>query len=663
MKKLTVGITVYNNGVFLEELLFIIKQEFTYNEKLKEDVDVIIYDDCSNEVNTLNVLGKYNDLFLIVRNEINSTSPARGRNYIIDKSESEYVLFIDGDDTLVASIGCILEEITIKKSDVFVSDVVKIGPDGIQNPSPFIFSNELFKKHYGLDEIKKMSVHQTGIWSIYNVPYLKRTGVRYNEETRYEDNFFMSCLYLEGAEIKTIGVRYYGWRTNRKSFTNSEESFNLRVEVYEKIIKKLTSEENINKQISSYLYYSIWNQTYGNLIRNYPKMKNNIANMYWNKLKHIDKKIGWNKVKKVKHVEQPYLKTHAKFIFKFTKTVPYICIIFLRIISNILKGKSKIKAAILKVFFLIPLDSNKLFFTSHYGDFCDNTKYLYLQYRKNNDKKLIFAVKNPEELNKRYNTKDFIQYDNKLLFFFHHYTASTIYLLTWNSPLISKRKGQIWEQLWHGIPIKKIYADVETYFLTSTDESQKNKEIAIGRWDKAWSVNEYNTKIFNKLFPHVTIIEKQYPKIEWLIEENGNSNLKNELCIKYGLSTTEKKILYAPTYRPYRLYIDVLEVIKDLNHSDQNFTLIIHPHPMMRVEWINVEKVKVVFLEKADDIQEVILISEALITDYSSIFYDFKVLNKKIFYYENDLDIYTKIHGIYKNNYRIEENDEGEKYV
>lgn len=650
MKKITIGITTFNNKMFLNELLYTISEELKNDKELKDKIEIMIYDDGSSDTEIVKTLREYETMFTLVKSFENSGGPSRGRNHIINNAKSEYLLFIDGDDTLVSPIRKIYEEIKSQDIDLFVSDVTKIFNDGFHGKSPFLFSNHLFSGDLNEENIKKISVHQTGIWSIYKVSFLRGNGIFYKEDIRYEDNYFMTTIYLKNPKIKILQTKYYGWRNNFTSFTNSDSVVKHRIKVYEKILQLLSLSENKSKPVSPWLFYSIWNQTYVNIIRNYPEMNNKEFKKYFVELERIsleNKKI----IRKFqKELDDNFIDVYTRMVKKIGIAHNFLIMNLLRKVGQNKKRISEFKSFLARIFFILPMDRQKTFFTSHYGDFNDNSKYLYLEMKasvSNKNNKFIFAVKNPEELNQKYKTNDFIDYDNKIKFFYHHYTSKNIFFDSWYSPLIKKRRGQSWTQLWHGIPYKKVYTDVNTYKMTNAATNQKKKSDAIANWDYVWSVNEYNTQIFSRIFPRIKIIQQEYPKTNWLIKNVGNDKIIEEVILKHNLNRNHKMMLYAPTYRPYKVYLDILEIMKFVSDDEK---LLIHMHPLMNCELINLDKIdraRVTILDKIEDIQELILCTNGLITDYSSIRYDYEQVNFPVFFYTPDKKIYDLIHGLY----------------
>jgi CDP-glycerol glycerophosphotransferase len=431
---------------------------------------------------------------------------------------------------------------------------------------------------------------------------------------------------------------------NFHSFTNenSLNAFEQRISTYDLILSLLKeNKDNIN---SHYLFYSIWNQTYGNLLRDYPSMSKSETKIYYNKLNEISKKyeqeIKEFKSKDYQNTNDLYFRLTDKAIFKYS----FSFLLFTKSFRKLKMKKHGLKRDLLKIFTYLPLNKKKIFLSSQYGQYNDNSKYLYLEMKndpKYKDYKFVFAVKD-QELIKSGN--DFINYDNKVLYYYHHYTSKYIYFNTWYSPFIKKRNKQVFTQLWHGIPIKKVHTDINTYDITFNEEQKKTREKAIMMWDNLYSVNEYNTKIWENLFPLVNIIEKEYPKTKWLIDNKDNRELIKELKNKFNLKEDTKYTLYAPTYRPYNVIIDLKEMEK-LKEEDSK--LIIHLHPLMKYKFANEEKVEYQLLEQIDDIQELILITDNLITDYSSISYDYQKINKKVTMYQFDRELYEEIHGLY----------------
>ncbi len=632
-KILTIGIVTYNNYPFDKILFTKLINEVEQTAHLKNNVEFLVYDDCSTKKSAV----RNNSLFKVYESSINSQGPSRGRNYIIENASGKYIQFIDGDDIFLGSLADLVSEIRTKEADVLVSNVQKVLNDSKIGESPFVMSKELFSGQVDKQDFAKYAVHQTGIWSMYKREFLIKNKIRYREDIRYEDNFFMSELYINNAEIDILQHEYYGWRMNYKSFSHSVDNIEHRLKVYSEILDLV--EKNIENKNAPFLLISIWNQTYGNLIRNYPKLSLKDSKKAFKEYEKITKskeirgfhvKSGFKIGKYFRHIGRRYNSYAILYVLK----------VFYYLMST---SGTKTKVAINTFKNILPT-KNKYFFTSHYGEFSDNSKYQYLE-MKNDPKymkvKLRFAVKN-EKLYKE--NSDFINYNNKLLFYYHFYTSKRVYFNTWQSPLLKKKKNQSFIQLWHGKPYKKIYRDIPTFEALNDAATIKNKELAISRWDYCYSVDQSNTQIFKRLFPNSTIVEAEYPKTKWLMKNKENEVLKNKLLKKYNLDESESYTLYAPTYRLYEMKINMDDVIKMASKGNK---VLVHFHPLSTYCISEENKNNYTIMEEVDDIQELILLMDELITDFSSIQYDFKKLDKQVKYYQFDKENYIITSGVY----------------
>lgn len=631
MKELTIGITTYNNDPFVHTLLYELKEQVKKSPQILDYVDFCLYDDKSDKTGFLSEIP---DFFKVIVADTNSGTPSIGRNYIIDNANAKYLLFIDGDDIIIRDIIDLLEEIRSKNTDILFSSVVKIGADGQWVHSPFIYSHTLAAKDTSLETIEKICAHQTGIWSIYNLNYLRKENIRYETDMRYEDNYLLYQILLAGATVGVINEPYYGWRTNFNSFSYSPNSLAQRASLYRKTLMLL--ENNVDNKFAPYILYSIWNQTYSNIIRNYPALTYSETRDYFRELNEVS-----NQNKEL--IQQLKLNVDSKYVdkyFLYTKLNVFRNFGFiyaLKKINRVKNSKEVVKKSLAKLFSLLPLNKNKIFMTSQYGQYGSNPKYLYKKLKEQNSSLEIKYFVKDERL---IDGKEFLDYKNKLLYYYHLYTSKTVYFDTWVDSSLKKVKNQTWIQMWHGYPYKKVYTDIKVYNKVNSEIKHKQKAKNIEKWDKVYSLDANNTEIFKNLFDEVEVIESGYERIDWLIKNRDNEKLKTRIRNKYNLKN-QKYTLFAPTYRPYNVYFDQKE-IQNLASSENQ--ILYNPHPMLKTNYehngITLDDV---------DIQEILLICDELITDYSSIQYDFKQINDgaKVKYYQPDIELYGKIHGLY----------------
>lgn len=223
---------------------------------------------------------------------------------------------------------------------------------------------------------------------------------------------------------------------------------------------------------------------------------------------------------------------------------------------------------------------------------------------------------------------------------------------------IRKPKHTVYLQTWHGTPLKKLAGDIEEVHMpgTSTISYKEGFYKEAQRWDYLISPNSYSTAILRRAFRYKNkILETGYPRNDYLI---NNNTIENVIRIKKTLGIPENKrvILYAPTWRDdeyfakghykFNLNIDFEKLQQTL--GDQ-FIIILRMHYLIANK-IDVSPYGGFVLDASshNDISELYLISDMLITDYSSVFFDYMCLKRPIIFYTYDIDSYRdKLRGFY----------------
>lgn len=143
---------------------------------------------------------------------------------------------------------------------------------------------------------------------------------------------------------------------------------------------------------------------------------------------------------------------------------------------------------------------------------------------------------------------------------------------------------------------------------------------------------------------------------------NNNDNYKNKLKEKYNFNN-EKIYLYCPTHRENLKYnklimekiLDEL-VLLDKLLEGKNIILLFRPHYFdngYKNKFLKFNNIKYVGIDIVSDVRELMILSDYLIADYSSIYIDYLLLNKPIIHYCFDLEKYSDVRGLvidYNNN-------------
>jgi CDP-glycerol glycerophosphotransferase len=224
-------------------------------------------------------------------------------------------------------------------------------------------------------------------------------------------------------------------------------------------------------------------------------------------------------------------------------------------------------------------------------------------------------------------------------------------------PIHKKREGNVYLQTWHGTPLKKLGFDIEVEGPETL--ARENFYIESRNWDYLIADNEYSSDIFKRAFKfEKEMLVEGYPANDIFYKSDLKERISN-LKRKLNIPENKKVILYAPTWRDnemtgswkhsFSLKFDIERFYRELNDE---YVLLLKMHHLISDTLIIDEKFHsfVYDLSKYDDIQELYIISDILITDYSSVFFDYANSLKPILFYAYDFELYKdNIRGFYLN--------------
>lgn len=305
--------------------------------------------------------------------------------------------------------------------------------------------------------------------------------------------------------------------------------------------------------------------------------------------------------------------------------------------------KINIFRMLLKLFYLIPIKKNKILFICHYGKYYGcNPKYIFEKVFYQYSSKLQYVwVLNKEHTNLDQNV---IQVKNKSIFFFYHIlTAKVIISNNALGSYIPKRKGQTFINTWHGGgAYKRVHFDI-----AEGKADKKVYQIFANQTDYHLSSSKLFTKCMSEStnIPKMKFLEFGMPRNDYIIKTKGkiNEEEKRKLVIQIGIPKEawgKKFVLYAPTFRGkvnkgyFNNFLEVEKIIKSFEERfGGSWVLLFRSH--QKVEGVTLENCIVV--NDYEDMQHILLCSDALITDFSSVMWDFMFLQRPGFLFIPDL--------------------------
>lgn len=316
-----------------------------------------------------------------------------------------------------------------------------------------------------------------------------------------------------------------------------------------------------------------------------------------------------------------------------------------------LKIKNIISFFLNKLFAIFPIVPNKIVFESGRDLIDGNAKAIYNYIKKNdiNNYRTIWLVTKSTDVSD-IDTNDYAYYKT-LKGLYHLSTAK--YLLKNQSigEIITKKKGQIYIQLFHGNGVmKKQGYDV--------NEATERPVVSHAKeWDYYIANDENDEKTIRSATGYNGKIEILGMAAVDTVINNCNDEQKKQNVLKHlNINNSKKNVLYAPTFRDYDLDKNIINIpIKELSKL-KDYNIIIRLHPLVRTKidksLFNLDN----FINGCNypDVSDILAITDILITDYSSVFYEYMPKNSPIIFYPYDYDKYVALRGGFYVDYKKE---------
>lgn len=243
----------------------------------------------------------------------------------------------------------------------------------------------------------------------------------------------------------------------------------------------------------------------------------------------------------------------------------------------------------------------------------------------------------PHDLDRvRYTGRDYYE-----AFATSRYIITNAHLPAW----FERRPGQVVVQTWHGTPLKRIGHDIPSIRFATTDYKERIAH-EVENWSYLVSPNPFSSPILKKAFRFEgELLQIGYPRND-LFHRPGNraEAIKSRLRIP----PDRRVILYAPTWRDDRFYgrgryrfdmkLDV-DALRSKLGSDHVLLVRRHPNVVDRIGGDD-------FLIDVGDypeVNELLLAADVLVTDYSSVLFDYANLRRPMIFFTYDLEEYRDV--------------------
>lgn len=678
MKKISVIVPVYNVEKYIERCLnSLVKQ--TIN-----GIEIIVVNDGSPD-NSQEIIDKFVEKYpdKIVSLVVPNGGVSKARNIGLDKATGEYIGFVDSDDF----VDITMYEQLYKKAKEDEADIVVSGYSKLYGRTTLDFNignMEVFGKSFveSPDMIIKGVPY---IWNkIFKRSMIEEHHVRFEPFMIFEDLLFTYKNYLYAGKISKVDRALYYYRTLREgSVTNT---FNKKffdvfpvMDSFYDCVKEVHSEE----ALYDYVLYTVLNhiiirwerpvflheldlkkkfykESIEYLESRFPDYKEHTLyfehyedkspkdyynSKYWEKRFNEDIKEDKEVVEAAKKEEQNAQRgfwEHA--LVKFRKEASKIA------------PTTFDKGAKYNSYRTMAVNEKIIFIDPQHGADCNGNMFYLLKamYFDNRYKDYKFYLNVDKKRVKEFNTKlGFYNMTNVNLVKFEskeylQLLATAKYLFTDTSLPVYyiKKTEQIYFNTWHGTPLK-------TLGRSSHDEMHR-----IGNLQKNFRIADY------VLYPSEYM--KEHMLKDYMLENISQNNIMlagyprnsvffeepNEKIIKEEHLERKQVIAYLPTWRgSLNEAVGTDEIIENLNYIDshlndnQEFYVNLHPYLKGTVDLGKFKNIKTIPAKY--ETYDFLNCCDVLITDYSSVFFDFANTKKKIILFAYDKDEYFRDRGVY----------------
>lgn len=629
------------------------------------------------------------------------------KNTAIENAEGEFLIFLDADDYIHPNALIYAQQMIEDKkeeTDVFKFGINKTNVDKettLNTNKRAFFDNEtlhnleellheanipvnnqqakgiingMFKKQMinhkfnvikPNNYLKKLNYQFRSHSYIIKKTFLVENGIFFESENLlYNDIPFLLDLYNKTPFVVQSNTKlYYKFihndPINFPSLTQETHigRFKERVQALKEGLEKcvnITLAKQIKVEAIRYYLYKI--------------IKSDLFNEFSNEMKEIYQVL--NKMLNFPSAEIKLSKRHASeinaikkgkykkaFLLSKTRILGYKTYQFIKPKNQRFRQKKLQK----NLFTKLPIKENTILYESFLGrNYSDSPKSIFKYLLENeekqwkhvwilNDKKL---VENEPEF-KNDNVKIIKRFGWQ---YFYYITLSKYFILNMRQPKwLYKKDEQTILSTWHGTPLKRLVFDMEN--VTSANKNYKKDFYNQSRnWDYLIAANKYSEEVFESAFmyPKEHILTYGYPRNDIL--HNYTSEDKRRIKDKLNLPTSKKVILYAPTWRDdefhsagnykFKLQMD-LERMREEFGEEYVVALRMHYFISDNMDLTGFEGFAFDY-SKYNDINDLYISSDVLITDYSSVFFDFANLKKPILFFTYDIEKYqSMLRGFY----------------
>ena len=223
--------------------------------------------------------------------------------------------------------------------------------------------------------------------------------------------------------------------------------------------------------------------------------------------------------------------------------------------------------------------------------------------------------------------------------YFYHLATAHFWIRSHSvGSLLHKRKGQIYIQTWHGGgAFKKCGYDI-------SEAKERPPVEHVKEWDVFIASDPMNASMIQTSCGYQKDIKiLGLPRSDDIVNTTSEQIIALRKKVLPHIGNDKKIILYAPTFRDSELENKEVRLPIEQLAALHHCIILIRLHPYVR-NYLDTKALSenMVDVSKYPNVQDLLLISDCLVTDYSSIIFDYALLNRPMIFYTYDHDAYMK---------------------
>ncbi|GEK35190.1 CDP-glycerol glycerophosphotransferase family protein [Kurthia sibirica] len=311
------------------------------------------------------------------------------------------------------------------------------------------------------------------------------------------------------------------------------------------------------------------------------------------------------------------------------------------------KFKREVFQLLYKIFSIMPIKKKKIAILSDSrASLSDNFRFVYEELQKRDNYDYFFLLKPSVKTRKRY---------IEIIKLAYHIATAKVILVDDYYPMVYPlkiRKNADLIQIWHAVGAFKTFG----FSRSGKPGGPKPTSIAHKNYTKAIVSSKYVAPFYAEGFgiTEDKVVATGIPRTDIFFDEQYKENKYAEMMTKFPEFEGKHITLYAPTFRGHgqssavfpQKKLELAKIYDSLGEQDL-FLIKMHPFVSKKFKIPAQYKDKIIDMTKYPSVNDLLFISDILITDYSSVCFEYALLNKPMIFYCFDLEEYVSSRDFY----------------